>query len=94
MAMREVLISFSGWIPAITLPAASLFQLVRILRTRSAAGVSAMSWLLFGFANLGLYVFTEKYTAIQSILAQLFNAVLNFVIVALIVAIRRKSKHD
>ena len=89
--MREALISFSGWIPALTLPTATLFQLARIVKTGSAEGVSALTWLLFGFANLGIYVFTEKYLALQSILAQLLTAVLNFVIVGFILAMRRKK---
>lgn len=87
--MREILINVAGWIPAVFLPAATLMQLIRLLKTRQAEGVSALTWFLFGFANLGIYIFTEKYFALQSILAQLLTAILNFVIVGMILLMRR-----
>lgn len=90
--MRETLINFAGWLPAFFLPGATLAQLWKILRTRHTEGVSILTWLLFGFANLGIYIFTEKYFAIQSILAQLLTAVLNFVIVFQVLALRREHK--
>jgi hypothetical protein len=75
----------------VTLPLATCFQLGKILKTRSTEGVSILTWLLFGFANLGIYVFTEKYMVIQSILAQLVTAVLNFTIVGVLLILRRRS---
>jgi uncharacterized protein with PQ loop repeat len=82
-------INIAGWIPAFTLPLATLFQLMKLLKTKSTEGVSVLAWVLFGFANLGIYIFTEKYLVIQSILAQLLTAVLNFVIVGVILYLRR-----
>lgn len=89
--MSTFWINIAGWIPAITLPLATLFQLVKIVKARSAEGVSLITWLLFGFANLGIYLFTEKYGVIQSILAQLLTAILNFVIVGTIIILRKKA---
>ena len=45
-----------------------------------------------GIANLGLYIFTEKYLALQTLLGLLGTAVLNFVIVGMVVSIRKKAK--
>jgi len=89
--MNPFWINFAGWIPAITLPLATFFQLAKILKTRSTEGVSILTWLLFGFANLGIYVFTEKYLVIQSILAQLLTSLLNFTIVGVLLGLRKKN---
>ena len=37
--MRDFWINVAGWIPAITLPLATLFQLRQLLKTKSAEGV-------------------------------------------------------
>lgn len=74
----------AGVLPAVIFPLATLVQLWRILRDRSAVGVSLTTWLLFGFANLGMYVYTERYTEWQAILGMLFTAVVDFGIVALV----------
>ncbi|MBI5769080.1 MAG: hypothetical protein HZA93_14895 [Verrucomicrobia bacterium] len=75
----------AGILPAVVFPAATLVQLVRIVRQRSAAGVSVSTWLLFGFANLGIYFYAERYGEWQAIVGMLLTAVLDFVIVALAV---------
>lgn len=72
----------AGILPAIVFPAATLVQLVRMVRARSAAGVSVSTWLLFGFANLAIYFYAERYTEWQAIVGMLLTAVLDFVIVA------------
>lgn len=74
----------AGVLPAIVFPVATAIQLVRILRDRSAAGVSVSTWLLFGFANLGMYVYAERYAEWQAILGMLVTAVVDFAIVALV----------
>ncbi len=73
----------AGFLPALVFPAATIVQLARMVRARSAAGVSVATWLLFGFANLGVYVYAERYHEWQAIVGMLFTAVLDFVIVAL-----------
>ena len=71
----------AGWVPAISLPVASFLQLYKIIITKKAAGISALAWILYALANLGAYIFTEKYFAVQSILAFLLTAIFNFAIV-------------
>ena len=72
----------AGILPAIVFPAATLVQLVRLVRARSAEGVSVATWLLFGFANLAIYIYAERYTEWQAILGMLFTAIIDFIIVA------------
>ena len=74
----------AGVLPAVVFPLATLVQLGRILRDRSAVGVSLTTWILFGFANLGMYVYAERYTEWQAILGTLFTAAVDFAIVALV----------
>ena len=81
----------AGILPAIVFPAATLVQLLRILRARSSANVSISTWLLFGFANLAIYVYAERYTEWQAILGMLVTAVLDFVIVAVALTAFRRS---
>ena len=73
----------AGILPAIVFPAATLVQLLRIVRRRSAAGVSVATWLLFGFANVAIYIYAERYAEWQAIVGMLVTAVLDFVIVGL-----------
>ena len=73
----------AGLLPAVVFPAATIVQLARMVRAHSAAGVSVATWLLFGFANLGIYFYAERYTEWQAIVGMLFTAILDFVIVAL-----------
>lgn len=80
----------AGLLPAIVFPAATIVQLARMVRAHSAAGVSVATWLLFGFANLGIYFYAERYTEWQAIVGMLFTAVLDFLIVALALLRYRK----
>ncbi len=89
--MNETYTYIAGVIPAIILPLATFMQLQKIIRSKSVEGVSLMTWVLFGFANIGLYIFTEKYWAWQSIVGLLGTAVLNFIIVGLVLLYRRRS---
>ena len=81
--MHATIIDLFGWLPAIIIPLATIVQLGAILRHRSTAGVSALTWLLFGVANIGLYIYTEKYGDIQAIAGLLGSAVLDFLIAGL-----------
>lgn len=85
------LASVIGWIPAIVFPTATALQLAAIVRARSAKGVSIAGWLLFGVANLSLYIYVERYGELQAILSGLGTAVLNFAIVVVALAIERGS---
>jgi uncharacterized protein with PQ loop repeat len=79
----------AGILPAIIFPAATLLQLFRIIRNRSAAGVNIATWFLFGWANVAIYIYAEHYTDWQAIVGMLLTAVLDFVIVALALFVYR-----
>ena len=79
--MNHTVINILGWIPAIILPAATISQLLKILRERSGKGVSIITWTLFAMANLSLYIYTEKYFSLQSLLGLLGTAILDIFII-------------
>ena len=90
--MSQVVIDIFGWLPAIIIPLATIIQLSTIFKDRSVDGVSWLTWCLFGIANIGLYVYTEKYMDIQSIVGLLGSATLDFVIAGLAIADYGKQK--
>lgn len=81
--MNTQLIEICGWLPAIIFPAATSIQLITILRSNSIKGVSPLTWTLFGVANISVYIYTEKYLAVQTIIGFLGTALLDFVIAAI-----------
>jgi membrane protein YdbS with pleckstrin-like domain len=80
----------AGAIPAIVFPGATLLQLVRNIRQRSA-GVSIPAWLLFGIANVAIYYYAERYTEWQAIAGMLVTAVIDFAIVFVALLARRPA---
>ena len=82
--MKRKLIEISGWLPAFIIPAATLLQLIEVYSATNTEGVSWLTWLLFGVANIGFYIYTEKYTSPQAILGFIGTAVLDFIIVAIV----------
>lgn len=84
--MPQIVINIFGWLPAIIIPLATIIQLSTIIKDRSVEGVSWLTWGLFGVANVGLYIYTEKYMDIQSIIGLLGSATLDFVIAGLAIA--------
>ena len=89
--MPSILLEIIGWLPGIIFPLASGIQLLKIIKERQYEGVSALSWFLFGIANLALYIYTEKYTALQTILGLLLTAIIDFVITFLVLLHRKKE---
>lgn len=88
--MDASFIQLSGWIPAVIFPLACLIQLIKILRERSADGVSAIAWVAFGFANISLYIYTEKYTSLQTIIGMLGQSLIDFSIAFFAIYFRKK----
>jgi hypothetical protein len=82
--MRELIVQVSGWIPAFIVPTATSIQLWKIIKNKSSEGVSWVTWFLFGIANLGLYVYAEKYSDLQAIIGLFLTAVIDFVIVGMV----------
>jgi uncharacterized protein with PQ loop repeat len=87
----HVFIELAGWVPAIIFPTATFLQLLKILREKTAEGVSILSWTLFGFANIGLYFYAEKYLALQSLVGFLGTAIIDFLIVGMTIRLRTEK---
>lgn len=81
--MNPLIIDLAGYLPAIIFPVATLIQLLAILRSQSTHGVNWLTWTLFGVANISVYIYTEKYLALQTIIGFLGTAFLDFVIAAI-----------
>ncbi len=90
--MPDWLFAVLGWVPAVIFPAASGLQLLAILHRRSAQGVSIPAWGLFAVANLCLFVYTEKYDEVESIIGALGTSVLNVCIVIAALRFRTPRK--
>lgn len=90
--MPDWLFTVLGWVPAVIFPTASGLQLLAILHRRSAQGVSIPAWGLFAVANLCLFVYTEKYDELESIVGALGTSVLNVCIVTAALKFRSHSK--
>jgi hypothetical protein len=88
--MHPLLFEILGWVPAVIFPMASGLQLLAILHRRSAEGVSVPAWALFAIANMCLFVYTEKYGEMESIMGALGTATLNLCIVAAAWRYRKK----
>jgi hypothetical protein len=87
----ERLRTLAGWMPAVILPAATLDQLVMILRSGSVENLSAVTWLLFLLANLGALFLgrpESRLAVIQMGLAFGLTALLDVAIVGVIIAFR------
>ena len=90
--MPSWLFTLLGWVPAVIFPTASALQLVTILRRKSSDGVSVPAWALFAIANMCLFVYTEKYGEIESIVGTLGTAGLNLCIVGAALKYRARGK--
>ena len=80
MNLPRRLIELAGWAPAIIFPLATVKQLVFVF-TSGTSDVDPWPWLLFGIANLCLYIYSEKYLRAQALIGFLGTALLDFVIV-------------
>ncbi|MGK7899504.1 MAG: hypothetical protein AB4372_39300 [Xenococcus sp. (in: cyanobacteria)] len=89
--MNDILTDIAGWIPAIILPIATITQLTKIIQEKNAEGISLITWFLFGVANIGLYLFTEKYFALQSLVGLLGTAILDFAILGVAIFYKRQE---
>jgi len=85
-------IEIIGYIPALIFPVATIIQVVYLLKSKSSNGVSATTWGAFALGNLALYLYTEKYDAIQSIVGQLVTALIQLYIVFLVLKYRRQAQ--
>jgi hypothetical protein len=86
------LAQLAGILPAIVFPTATFLQLWRMIRSRSAVGVSIGSWMLFGLANIALYIYVGHYDEWQSICGLLLTALLDFAIVGVAIHYGRRQQ--
>lgn len=86
------LIELIGFIPAIVFPVATLAQLHYLVKNKTADGVSILAWSAFSLGNASLYIYTEKYNELQSIIGLLVTAVLQLLIVGLVLKYRHQQK--
>ena len=89
--MSQELIQLIGFLPAIIFPLASISQLWAIYHQQSAKGVSITTWIMVAIANISLFVYTQKYDEVQSILALLGAGLLNVCVVFLALHFRRRG---
>jgi len=81
----------AGVLPALVFPTATALQLLQMVKSRSAAGVSVATWTLFGVANIAMYVYTERYAEWQAVVGMLGTALVDFVIAGLAMAARSSA---
>ena len=86
------IIELVGFIPAIIFPTATIIQLWHLIKSKSAAGVSALAWAAFALGNISMYVYTEKYTQLQTIVGLLLTAVLQIAIIFLVLKYNRQNQ--
>ncbi|MGC3970740.1 MAG: hypothetical protein QM775_26425 [Pirellulales bacterium] len=82
------LVEIIGIVPTIIFPLATVSQLVTLLKAKTAAGASAVTWSLFALANLCLYIYVEKFLELQAIVGLLGSAAVDVAIVVLILRYR------
>ena len=83
------IIELIGYIPAIIFPAATIIQLLYMFKTKTSEGVSPLAWGAFALGNVSLYVYTEKYYELQSIIGLLVTSILQLVIIVLVFKYRK-----
>ena len=80
-AWHQPFLDAVGWVPAVVFPAASVLQLMTLLRRGKADGVSVLTWTLFAVANVCLYLTVAEWTRPQVIATTLGTAAVQVVVV-------------
>jgi len=81
-----------GYITAIVFPTATIIQLIHLIKSKTSEGVSPFTWGAFAIGNVSLYIYTEKYSQLQSIIGLLFTSILQIVIIVLVFKYRANKK--
>ena len=85
-------IDIFGYIPAIVFPTATIIQLIHLIKSKTSEGVSPFTWGAFAIGNVSLYIYTEKYSQLQSIIGLLLTSILQIVIIVLVFKYRANKK--
>jgi len=86
------IIDLIGFIPAVIFPAATLLQVIHLLKVKKSEGVSALSWAAFAIGNVSVYIYMEKYSEIQAIATFLGTFFLQIYLVVLVLKYRKAEK--
>jgi len=90
----QFVMELAGWLPGVIFPGATALQLYKIWKGGTAKGVSISTWFLFAIANVGLYIYAQKYDSLQMIIGLLGTAALDTAIVVLALARERKERNE
>ncbi len=90
----QFVMELAGWLPGVIFPGATALQFYKIWKGGTARGVSILTWLLFAIANVGLYIYAQKYDSLQLIVGLLGTAALDSAIVVLALAQERKERPE
>ena len=85
------IIDLIGFIPAVIFPAATLLQVIHLLKVKNSEGVSALSWAAFAIGNISVYIYMEKYSEIQAIATFIGTFILQVYLVILVIKYRKKN---
>jgi uncharacterized protein with PQ loop repeat len=90
----QFVMELAGWLPGLIFPGATAMQFYKIWKEGTAKGVSISTWFLFAIANVGLYIYAQKYDSLQMIVGLLGTAALDAAIVVLALARERKERNE
>lgn len=82
---------YSGFLPAILYPVATILQLVKIIKSGSSVGVSINTWILNLVANIGLYFLSNQYYNWKSIVGFLGTGFICAIIIFYIIDLKNKN---
>ncbi len=91
---NKKIIMMAGVITALSVPIATILQLVKIIKDKNAHGVSARSWWLMVIGNIGNYLLIGKYKNPYNIIAFLGTALLDVIIVFITYYYEPKIKNN
>jgi len=83
-----------GWVPAVVFPAASVLQLMALLRRGKSDGVSVLTWSLFAVANVCLYLTIGEWGRPQVIATTLGSALVQAIVVGLVLRLRADKRRS
>jgi hypothetical protein len=90
----QFVMELAGWLPGLIFPGATALQFYKIWKGGTAKGVSISTWFLFAIANVGLYIYAQKYDSLQMIVGLLVTAALDTAIVVLALVRERKERNE
>ena len=81
------------WAPFIFFPLSYLLQIIKVIEKKSEKGQDVWSYFLFFLANLGAFLFIEKFGDVRAIGGFLLTALLQIISVIVILQYSKKSQN-